>query len=71
MKDTPSAVKDEHKDTCSQKIKSEAIESNSDPIPKQVVLEISDLLQITSATDESAKIVEEVQKRKRAKKGCC
>jgi len=66
---TPSAVKDEHKDTGSQKIKAEAIESNSDPIPKKVVLEISDLLQITSATDESAKIVEEVQKRKRAKKG--
>ena len=54
-------------DDQNQKTKSD--ESLNDPIPQTVVKDISDLLEITRATDESAKIVEEVKKIKRVKKG--
>eukprot|EP00112_Aurelia_sp_Birch-Aquarium-sp1_P012553 Seg2639.3 transcript_id=Seg2639.3/GoldUCD/mRNA.D3Y31 product="hypothetical protein" protein_id=Seg2639.3/GoldUCD/D3Y31 len=43
-------------------------EDNSDPIPAPIVKEISDLLKITSATDQSAEIAEEIKRRKRTKK---
>ena len=44
-------------------------EDNSDPIPAPIVKEISDLLKITSATDQSAEIAEEIKRRKKTKKG--
>ena len=67
--DTPTAINKSSREKESHKRKTASGESDNDPIPQRVVKEISELLQITSATDESAKIAEEVKNRKKSKKG--
>lgn len=69
-KGTPGIIKESSADAHGKARKQGKKDSKNNPIPDKVVKEISELLQITKATDESAKIAEEVKKRKKSKKGC-